>query len=123
MQVSKNFHLREFGCNDGTNVPYDLIGNVRELASRLQIIRDYLGVPIFISSGYRTLNYNQRVGGAKKSQHLTASAADIYSPYLSSTDIFKAILDLEKKDMLKVGGLSLYPTFVHFDIRKKRLIF
>lgn len=123
MQVSKNFHLREFGCNDGTGVPYDLYHNVRELANRLQVIRDFLGVPIFISSGYRTLNYNQRVGGAKKSQHLTASAADIYSPYLNSLDIFNAILELEKKNMLKVGGLSLYPTFVHFDIRSERVIF
>lgn len=123
MQVSKNFHLREFSCNDGTGVPYDLIPNVRELASRLQVIRDFLGVPIFISSGYRTLNYNQRVGGAKKSQHLTASAADIYSHSLSSTEIFKAVLELEKKNMLKVGGLSLYPTFVHFDIRSERVIF
>lgn len=123
MQVSKNFHLREFGCNDGTSVPYDLIPNVRELASRLQIIRDFLKVPIFISSGYRTLNYNQRVGGSMKSQHLTASAADIYSPCFSSRDIFMAILVLEKENKLKVGGLSLYPTFVHFDIRSERVIF
>jgi putative chitinase len=42
----------------------------------MQQVRDLLGHPIFISSGYRSPILNRRVGGAKLSDHMFGKAAD-----------------------------------------------
>ena len=44
----------------------------------LQPLRDYLGKPVVISSGYRSEEVNRMVGGVKGSQHLKGEAADIH---------------------------------------------
>lgn len=43
----------------------------------LDPIRDYVGLPILINSGYRCPSLNELVGGKESSQHLTGRAADI----------------------------------------------
>ena len=43
----------------------------------LQPLRDKLGKPIIITSGYRCPRLNQAVGGVKNSQHLEGKAVDI----------------------------------------------
>lgn len=48
MQLTKNFYLHEFSCNDGTPVPEKFMDNVQELANNLQLLRDYLKQPIGI---------------------------------------------------------------------------
>ena len=76
-RLSKNFKKSEFKCRDGTEVPDELMDNLRELVENLQIIRDHINKPMLIISGYRTPKYNRRIGGAKRSQHMKAKAADI----------------------------------------------
>lgn len=121
MQLTENFHLSEFDCKDGTPVPDELLPNVKELAKNLQVIRDEIGQPLFISgSGYRTPEHNEKVGGAPKSQHLTASAADISSPGMSPKDLAAVIEELIIEDRVKQGGIGIYPGFVHYDIRGTR---
>lgn len=44
---------------------------------KLQKLRSTLGVAFTVSSGYRTAEFNARIGGAKESLHLTGQAADI----------------------------------------------
>ena len=44
----------------------------------LQPLRDFLGKPVVISSGYRSEEVNKAVGGVKRSQHLRGEAADIH---------------------------------------------
>jgi len=75
--LTKNFKLKEFRCRDGSDVPEDLMGNVRLLAENLQVLRDHIGKPIRIISGYRSKKYNTKINGAKRSQHMLAKAADI----------------------------------------------
>ena len=77
MRLTKNFSLSEFDCNDGTEMPSELLTNVLELAENLQVLRDFVGVPIKINSAYRSLSHNSKIGGSKSSQHLFAKAADI----------------------------------------------
>lgn len=43
----------------------------------LQPLRDKLGKPVIINSGYRCKALNYKVGGVANSQHLTGQAADI----------------------------------------------
>ncbi|MEE1898047.1 D-Ala-D-Ala carboxypeptidase family metallohydrolase [Flavobacterium rakeshii] len=118
MKLTKNFSLEEFNCKDGTNVPEKYHPNVLKVAENLEVLREYLQHPIIISgSGYRTKKHNTEVGGAPKSQHLTASAADISVHGLSPMQIAEAIETLIEEGKMQQGGMGVYPTFVHYDIR------
>ena len=55
-----------------------VIENLKALCMEvLQPLRDYLGKPVVISSGYRSEEVNRAVGGVKGSQHLKGEAVDI----------------------------------------------
>jgi len=121
MKLTQNFSLHEFNCKDGTPVPEQFYPNVKELANNLQIIRDFIERPLLISgSGYRTKQHNEKVGGAFNSQHLTASAADISAKGYTSKELANMIEELIKTGKVKQGGLGIYPSFVHYDIRGKK---
>ena len=117
MKLEKNFSLHEFKCKDGTEVPEDLMDNVKLLAENLQVLRDHIQKPIIVISGYRTLEYNTKINGAKRSLHLVAKAGDIVVPGLTSLEIKNTILQLIKEGKMKEGGVGIYSTFVHYDVR------
>lgn len=117
MKLTANFSLSEFACNDGTPVPAKYLDNVKELATNLQQLRNYIGEPIHINSGYRTKSYNKKIGGAPASQHLTASAADITTKNRSPKQVKAIIEKLIKEGKMKNGGIGLYMGFLHYDIR------
>lgn len=117
--LSSNFSLYEFSCKDKdkTPVPKEYLENVKELAKNLQIIRDEVGKPIEIISGYRTPEYNKNVGGASKSQHMLAKAADIKVSGVTSEEIKTVIFKLIDDGKISQGGVGSYPGFVHYDVR------
>ena len=117
MQLQENFNLDEFECRDGTGVPEEHMDNVRLLAENLQILRDYIGRPIKIISGYRSPDYNKRIGGARRSQHMTAKAADIKVQGMEPWMVHKIIEHLIYEGHMMKGGIGLYETFVHYDVR------
>lgn len=117
MQLTKNFNLHEFSCNDGTPVPEEYIPNVRKLAEQLQVLRDHIGEPLNINSAYRHKAYNEKIGGKPSSQHLTASAADITVRSMSPRKLKGVVERLIKQKKLWFGGIGLYPGFLHVDIR------
>ncbi len=119
MQLTKNFNLKEFACKDGTAVPQHLVPNALKLAQNLQVLRDHIGKPIVINSGYRSPNYNKRIGGAPASQHLQACAADISVAGMSSAHVHTVILKLIAEGKMHNGGLGFYNTFNHYDVRPK----
>lgn len=51
--------------------------NIERLARYLDSIRERLGSPIRVNSGYRTISVNNAVKGAKNSYHTLGLAADI----------------------------------------------
>lgn len=117
MQVTKNFKLSELEFSD--QVPPELIANAVELLQNLQVIRDHFQKPIIIISGYRSPTRNEQVGGAKKSQHMEAKAADIKINGIPTQELYSRIDKLMSQGKIKVGGLGFYPDqgFVHYDIR------
>lgn len=117
MRLTKNFNIEEFFCNDGTPIPAAYLNNVQELAENLQVLRDKLDTPIYINSAYRHKVYNTNVGGSPKSQHLLAKAADIRTDKHTPNQIHQAIEELIKEGKMKNGGVGLYNTFVHYDVR------
>lgn len=117
MNLTSNFKLEEFACKDGTAVPAEYMGNVQELANNLQILREALGLPITIMSGFRTLSYNTKCGGEPKSQHLQAKAADIIVKGMTPKDVCERVKFLISTGKLKEGGVGLYQGWVHYDVR------
>ena len=90
MQVTKNFKLSELEFSDP--VPAEKIANATELLQNLQVIRDHFQRPIVIISGYRSPERNAAVGGADKSQHLEAKAADIKIAGVPTEEIYNRIV-------------------------------
>ena len=85
MRLTENFTYEEFVHSDIAdkygidNEPKreDIKEKIKELACVLQKIRDRLGEPIHISSGYRSKELNDTICGATNSDHLFGCAADI----------------------------------------------
>jgi len=117
LQLQENFNLDEFKCRDGSKVPEEYMDNVRLLAENLQILRDYIGRPIKIISGYRSPDYNKRIGGARQSQHMIAKAADIKVDGMEPWIVQKIIEHLIHEGHMMKGGVGIYKTFVHYDVR------
>jgi len=118
--MTKNFKIKEFECKCGCDMPLEVYENIIKLASQLQFLRDYTGRPITINSAYRCPEHNAKVGGSKTSQHLLGKAADITIQSLKPAEVFVLIEDLIDMGHMLQGGLGLYDTFVHYDIRKTK---
>jgi uncharacterized protein YcbK (DUF882 family) len=118
--MTKNFSKEEFDCNDGSEMPINIYHNMVKVANQLQILRNYLGKPIQINSAWRSEEYNASIGGVKNSQHIMGRAADIVVRDLTSTEVYNTIEELIEKGEILQGGLGLYDTFVHYDIRGER---
>lgn len=115
LQVTPNFNLSEMEYYDV--VPPKLIANAVELLNNLQVLRDACQKPIFILSGYRSVDRNKAVGGVVKSQHMFANAADIQIEDMSPLQIKNLIEKLIKEGKMKQGGLGIYDSWVHYDTR------
>jgi uncharacterized protein YcbK (DUF882 family) len=117
MRLTKNFSLSEFDCKDGSEIPSQLLPNVLELSESLQELRDFVGVPIKINSAYRSLEHNASIGGTNSSQHLFAKAADIVVEGKTPAQVATMIKLLILQGKMKQGGIGVYDTFTHYDIR------
>ena len=111
------FKISEFDSKDGAEMPSDVKMNVIELIDNLNVLRQELGSPLYVNSGYRSPEHNKNIGGSINSQHLTGKAADIRSNEYTPKQIKEKIEELIKVGKMKQGGLSAYNTFVHYDIR------
>lgn len=113
-KLSRDFQLGEFMVT-GTgaeNIPdARAIRQLRYLVNFiLQPLRDHLGVPIRVSSGYRNKLVNSQVGGAENSQHLTGNAVDLsvegYTPQ-NLIDIIQGIgLPFDQMIAEEKGGVQ-----------------
>lgn len=112
--LTPNFRLKEFACKDGTPVPLHLIDNARLVATELQKVRDYFGKPIRVNSGYRTPEYNKKVGGSPTSYHLLMLAADTKPLWDIPIDEYYRVV----KKLTNFMGYGIGTTFLHTDLRK-----
>ena len=84
-KLSEHFSLGEFVRSSTAqrmgidNKPdAEAIENLRNLCTKvLEPLREHLGQPVVITSGFRSKRLNETVGGVKNSQHLRGEAADL----------------------------------------------
>tara|TARA_R110000787_G_scaffold15472_2_gene47834 strand:- start:363 stop:755 length:393 start_codon:yes stop_codon:yes gene_type:complete len=118
-KLTDNFSMGEFECKCGCVMPEFVKKNVQELAENLQVIRDVYG-QIDLTNSYRCTRHNSDVGGSVNSQHLKGLAADIKSSDINPKDMAAIVDDLMKCESFKLGGVGIYNTFTHVDIRGVR---
>jgi len=119
MMITQHFSSVEFACHDGIAYPPEWITDrLFPLCQALEAIRAACGDrPVTIISGYRTPEHNAAVGGASKSQHMEGRAADIAVEGMAPSDVHAATLDLFNAGKISIGGLGVYPAWVHVDVR------
>lgn len=144
--LSPHFELREFIASSkakehgiDNTPPEEAVENLRALCQHtLEPLREALGLPIIITSGYRCKALNQLlVYHSKRSQHMNGEAADFYvgSSHTDSTDItdkgasrrellIRAFRQIITDDAIAFDQLIIYPSFIHVsyvrDGRKNR---
>lgn len=119
-KLTKNFSLQEFNSKCGRDIPNEILPNIIELAKNLQVLRDEVNKPISITSGYRSPEHNAKVKGAKNSQHIKGTAADIKVKGMTPKEVALVIEELIEQGKIKEGGIGIYRTWVHYDIRGKK---
>lgn len=112
--LSPHFKLKEFLQPGLTTVPATIVANLLETARVLEDIRKRLGNQgITITSGYRTPEYNRRIGGAPNSYHMRGKAVDFVVEGMTPQEV-QAALEWWP------GGLEYAPTWTHIDRGPKR---
>ena len=81
-------------------------------------LRGDLGVPVRITSSYRSSAYNKNCGGASKSLHKEFKAIDLQVSGFKPSYVYSKLRKYRDEGLFK-GGLSEYSTFVHIDTRGK----
>lgn len=111
-KLSDNFAVSEFKCNDGS----DKILIDTDLVDVLQKIRNHFEKPVTLNSAYRSPAYNKKIGGVSNSQHVKGTAADIVVQGVKPELVAQYVEYL----MPNKGGIGLYSTFTHVDVRANR---
>lgn len=87
-----------------------------KLRSALSQIERHFGRKAVLSSGFRDVEHNARVGGVDNSFHTKCMAADIFIPGVPKGRLIAYTMKVDR-----VGGLGCYPgrTFIHVDVRNR----
>lgn len=126
MKISEHLYLAEVIRSESakrygiSNMPIEEhIANFKLLAENIfEPIRSHFRCPILISSGYRSKELNNKIGGSKTSQHCLGQAVDIDmdgTDYgATNADIFKYIKsDLPFDQLIWEFGNDNNPDWVH----------
>lgn len=103
MQLSKNFSLAELTLSQEAarsgirNVPShdQTLALVALCQNVLQPLRDRIRRPIVVTSGFRSVSVNRRIGGSQASQHCEGEAADFIVPGLELKNVVQLIQHME----------------------------
>lgn len=110
--ITKNFSLSEFArCREGLqDLPYEVEHAITyRLAPKLQYLRDRIGRPIRITSGYRSEAYNARIGGSKTSRHVYGLAADIDVANMGADELAQLVVDTAAEEGEMWDQVISYP--------------
>lgn len=110
IKISEHFKLKEFQSPDTGEVKVD-----SKLIEKLEKLRQRIGKPLIINSGYRTPEHNAKVGGAKNSLHLQGKAADIRKVEGLTIDEMANLAE-----MIGFDGIGKYSWGIHVDTRGYR---
>lgn len=128
MKLSKYFTYNELTLSETakrlnyTNQPpHKELKSLTNTAQQLDKVRELLGCPVIINSGYRSLAVNRAIGSSDNSQHVRGEAVDFrthqYTP--------RQIVEMIKKSDIPYDQLILeFDSWVHisFSSRNRKQI-
>lgn len=99
--ISKYFALDEMIASQTAtrrhidNMPNaDQLENLKDTCRQADKVREFLGGPMFISSGFRSAKLNAAIGGARTSSHMRGEAMDFTCPsFGTAKEVFEALKD------------------------------
>ena len=109
--MSKYFTEDEFRCHCCQGLPEG--GIDQRLIETLDIIREALGAPLTVLSGYRCPSHNAEVGGVPNSQHVDGTAADLTYDGIDVDELAQIAEDCGADGIGKYWSQG----FVHVDTR------
>ena len=121
--LSKFFSLRELTFSkiaedhgiDNTPTP-DILETLKYTAQQLDKVRELLNKPVNISSGYRCLQVNRRLGSKDTSQHLKGEAVDFKCELFGNP---RAVFEAIRKSNIQFDQLILeFNSWVHISFVK-----
>lgn len=123
MKLSEHFTLEELTFsqtavrNGINNNPSQAVrNNLKTLADNLEKIRTLLGFPLKISSAFRCMELNRKIGGSVNSAHMDGLAADFTcEKFGKPIDVVKAL----HKSGIKVDQVIEEGTWVHVSFDPK----
>ena len=130
IQFTPHFELREFVVSQtardhgfDNTPPTEAVENLRALCVHtLEPLREALGLPIIITSGYRTKELNRLlVQHSNKSQHMNGEAADFYVGWNGPKEnapsrrelLIKAFRQIITDDSIVFDQCIIYSSFIH----------
>lgn len=130
IQFTPHFELREFVASQtardhglDNTPPAEAVENLRALCVHtLEPLREALGLPIIITSGYRTKELNRLlVQHSNKSQHMNGEAADFYVGWNGPKEnapsrrelLIKAFRQIITDDSIVFDQCIIYSSFIH----------
>lgn len=129
MRLTDNFTLNELvysvtaEANKIDNRPnVKVIANLQKLCENvLQPLRNHLGCPVIVTSGFRCAELNKKIGGRPNSQHLMGRAADFVVPQRNLKDVFNWMKDNLPYDQLLFEYNSSGDIWIHVSYVKDSL--
>lgn len=124
MNLSENFSLEEMTTSQTAlrrglnNTPSDSVRAVlKRTADQMEQVRSLLGVPIHVSSAYRSGSVNRAIGGSTTSQHCKGEAVDFTAPSFGSPrEVARAIA----ASGIEFDQLIFEGTWVHISFADRR---
>lgn len=140
IQLTENFTLQELiksqvaarkGIDNTPN--FEQILALNNLARNvLQPARDAIGVPIVLSSGFRSPQLNEEIGGSNDSQHMEGQAVDCEAIGFDNAELAKIIFDeapfgvdqliLEHYDGIDPNSGWVHVSFVSFEENRNQIL-
>ena len=114
-ELLKSDTAKKYGIKNMPSSP-EIYDNLLMLITEcLQPLRNYIGKPIIITSGYRTQLLNQKIGGVDTSQHCKGQAADFIIKGMSIPSIIEAV---KRSGVEYDQCINEYSQWVHISYNK-----
>ena len=115
-EVTKSNTAKRFGIDNRPTIEH--LQNLKAIALNIfQPARNHFKKPIFVSSGYRSEDLNEKIGGSKTSQHSKGQALDLDAHTfggLTNKELFDFISEhLEFDQIIWEFGTNEEPDWVH----------
>lgn len=115
---AKNFTWREALYLPSWNIcavpPHEVIKRISEFAPKVQMVREFLNLPMLIECWWRPAKYNKIIGGAEESQHMLGGAIDFKCPGKTGDELRNYLLPVLEEFEIRMEDLP-GASWVHID--------